>query len=101
MVKNKINKSTCCVVVAGLLQYLCKVVREQPLENLDQVFYQVISPHALLVLAQSSCAAIRIAVVQVSGMFIFVVNKNVGNTLVQSDLLCGHSVFVPLQHIPY
>ena len=53
-------------MVAGLLQYLCKVVMEQPQQSVDKVFCQVINPRALLVLAQSPSSAVRIAVTQVN-----------------------------------
>ncbi|XP_076442605.1 lysosomal-trafficking regulator-like isoform X2 [Babylonia areolata] len=55
----------------SLLQYLWKVVMEQPVETMTPVFCQVINPHALLVLAQSPSSAVRIAVTQVVNAYLW------------------------------
>ncbi|KAL8559615.1 hypothetical protein ACOMHN_008326 [Nucella lapillus] len=55
----------------SLLQYVWKVVMEQPVQTLNRLFCQVINPHALLVLAQSSSAAVRIAVSQVVNAYLW------------------------------
>lgn len=55
----------------SLLQYLWKVVMEQPVQTITRLFCQVINPHALLVLAQSSSSAVRIAVSQVVNAYLW------------------------------
>ncbi|XP_070180486.1 lysosomal-trafficking regulator-like [Littorina saxatilis] len=59
---------TLCLCV---LQYVCKVVMEQPQHSMDEVFCQVINPRALLVLAQSSSAHIRVAITQVVSAYLW------------------------------
>lgn len=61
---------------AGLLQYLHKVVMEQPLEAFDEVFCRVVSPHTFLVLAQTPSDAVRTAVIEVHTIILLLFDKN-------------------------
>ncbi|XP_025103482.1 lysosomal-trafficking regulator-like isoform X3 [Pomacea canaliculata] len=54
-----------------LLQYLHKVVMEHPQQDFDDVFCHVVSPKILLFLARSTSEAVRIAVTQVLGVYLW------------------------------
>ncbi|KAK7504327.1 hypothetical protein BaRGS_00004631, partial [Batillaria attramentaria] len=65
------SADSCGSAKEGLLHYLHKVVMEYPREGLDDVFCHVVSPHTLLVLAQSPSQFVRTAVTRVFGAYLW------------------------------